>query len=148
MATILVIDDDESLREVLVTVLTQDHHQVIVARSGTDIHDCIGRGAIDLIVTGVLMERDHGIEIIRALAGTDGGVSVIALPGGLGLMSTDFTRESAAVLGIKIIPVRNFVRTALRQAVGQALSSGTPANPGVPRQAGLPGFPRSRTAFA
>jgi DNA-binding NtrC family response regulator len=121
MAHILVIDDDKGLGTALVQFLTQDRHQVTVANSTTDKMLCLGKDKIDLIVTGILMECEHGLESVAALAKASGCVPVIALAGARGLMSGNRSSESASLLGINVNVVRNFVRADLREAIADAL---------------------------
>lgn len=121
MAHILLIDDDDGFGDALVQLLTQDRHRVTVAHSTTDSLPSMGQDKIDLIVTGILVESGHGLAIIAALARIGGRVPVIALPGARGLMSAEFSFESALLMGIKVNVVRHFVRADIRQAIAEAL---------------------------
>lgn len=121
MAHILIIDDDMGLGNVLVQLLTQDRHQVSVADSTTDNLLCACKDKIDLIVTGTLLEYEHGFEKIAALAKASGCVPIVALAGARGLMSGERSSESASLMGINVNIVRNFVRADLREAISNAL---------------------------
>jgi DNA-binding NtrC family response regulator len=121
MAHILIIDDDKGLGNVLVQLLTQDRHQVSVANSTTDNLLSARTDKIDLIVTGTLMECEHGFERIAALAKASGCVPIIALAGARGFMSTKHSSESASLMGLNVNIVRNFVRADLREAISNAL---------------------------
>ena len=121
MAHILIIDDDKGLGNALVQLLTQDRHQVSVANSTTDSLLCARKDKIDLIVTGALMEYEHGFERIAALAKAIGCVPIIALAGARGLMSGKRSSESTSLMGINVNIVRNFVRADLREAISDAL---------------------------
>lgn len=122
MANILIIDDDEHLRKVLVQVLQQDLHRVSVALDGHASLHHFQLSSFDLIFTGIVMVREAGLAIIRAIAKAGGGVPVIALTGGHGLMSSEENVEAAALMGIKVTPIRHLVRADLRQAIAAALS--------------------------
>jgi DNA-binding NtrC family response regulator len=122
MARILVIDDDQQLGKLLVRILTQDHHQVIIADHWKDSLLSSPQDRFDLIVTGKLKKCEDGLAIIDTLAKAGASVPVIAMPGGFGLMSDRVSVESASMLGIKITPVRTFVSADLRQSVAEALA--------------------------
>jgi len=81
VAHILVIDDDKLLGSALVQFLTQDRHQVTVSNSKTDRMLCGAQDKIDLIVTGILVECEHALEAVAALAKASGCIPVIALAG-------------------------------------------------------------------
>lgn len=123
MAHILVIDDDKLLGSALVQFLTQDRHQVTVSNSKTDRMLCGAQDKIDLIVTGILVECEHALEAVAALAKASGCIPVIALAGARGLMSGKRSSESASMLGINVKVIRNFVKTDLREAIADALDS-------------------------
>ncbi len=46
---------------------------------------------------------------------------MIAISGVRGLMSSEFSQESASAMGIKVVLVKNFVRADLYQAIAGAL---------------------------
>jgi DNA-binding response OmpR family regulator len=106
----------------LVQFLTQDRHQVTVASSTADNMLCAGKDKIDLIITGILMECEQGLETVATWAKASGCVPVIALAGARGLMSGNRASESASLLGINVSVVRNLIRADLREAIADALA--------------------------
>lgn len=66
-ATILVIDDDETLRMVLKRILEEEGYRVLVGADGTQLEDVIGDAAPDLIILDVGLPWINGFELARLL---------------------------------------------------------------------------------
>ncbi len=122
MAHILVIEDDEQFREMLVKMLTQDTHKVTVAHDGEQGLHLYRQVMPDLIITDILMPRMDGIETIMELARQGGSTPVIAISGGRRSISAEFNLESASLMGVKAALAKPFTRADLRQAIEQALA--------------------------
>lgn len=121
MAHILVIDDDEQFRAMLVRLLTQENHRVTDARDGEEGLRLFAQVRPDLIITDILMPRMDGIETIMELARKDSGTPIIAISGGRRSISADFNLESATLMGVAATLAKPFTRAALHQAINQAL---------------------------
>lgn len=67
MATILIIDDDESLRELLRLHLTSAGYEVRVAEDAIDAGHLVLKQAPDLIITDVNLPHMDGFEFVAAL---------------------------------------------------------------------------------
>lgn len=67
MAKVLVVDDDDMTRSVLVRVLKIEGHEVAAAASGTEALDMVAAAPPDLIVLDVVMPGIDGIEVCRRL---------------------------------------------------------------------------------
>lgn len=65
MAKILLVDDDEQLRELLVEALTESGHSVTVAANGQDAQLILVHQVYDLIVSDVQMPVMNGIELLQ-----------------------------------------------------------------------------------
>jgi CheY-like chemotaxis protein len=61
MAHILVIDDDEQFRTMLVQMLSQDNHRVSIAVDGEEGLLQVGKLNPDLIITDILMPKKDGM---------------------------------------------------------------------------------------
>jgi len=79
---ILVIDDDESVRDSLKDLLSVHGYQVAVARDGREGLEVLHRQRFDLVVTDLLMPNVDGIEIIREIRKHDASLKVLAISGG------------------------------------------------------------------
>src|SRR5882757_5697313 len=78
MAHLLLVDDDDLLREVLAETLTAAGHTVIQAADGRQVH--AGSG-IDLVITDLIMPDREGLETIAALHQTRPDLPIIAISG-------------------------------------------------------------------
>lgn len=70
MATILVVDDDSHIREVLSYALIQEGHQVRVAENGAEGLRLGQEGDVELIVLDIMMPEMDGLEVCRELRRT------------------------------------------------------------------------------
>jgi DNA-binding response OmpR family regulator len=82
MARILVVDDDELVRQTLTTALTRAGFEVVEARDGDDGLLRFAGAGIDLVILDIIMPNKEGIETLIALRKADPGVKVIAISGG------------------------------------------------------------------
>jgi DNA-binding response OmpR family regulator len=82
MAVILIIEDDNSLREVLCHSLSRAGHSVIEAqngKAGLKLYDSIGA---DLLITDMIMPEMEGCEVLMALHRKNPSLKIIAISGG------------------------------------------------------------------
>lgn len=121
MAKILVIDDEEQLRDLLKQMLTRDGHNVITAFDGVEGMRAFNQSNPDLVITDIIMPNKDGIEVITELLCRNPGLAIIAISGGRRAITAEFNLESAELLGVKGILSKPFTRDQLREAVNQAL---------------------------
>jgi PAS domain S-box-containing protein len=82
--TILVVDDQESVRNLFEDILTASYH-VLLASDGQEALNILRRGEpIDLVITDLVMPNTEGIETIQAIRKEYPGVKIIAMSGALG----------------------------------------------------------------
>lgn len=67
MARILVIEDDEDTREMLVTLLKIEDYEVAAASNGKEGFKLFCEPPADLVITDLFMPEQDGIETIRPL---------------------------------------------------------------------------------
>src|SRR5262245_16041171 len=80
MATILVVDDDSHIREVIQYALAQEGHAVELAADGGAAWTRVQAGGVDLLVLDVLMPGMDGLTLCRRLRATaDGGPPIVFL---------------------------------------------------------------------
>ncbi len=66
--TILVVDDDEGVRNLLQTRLTNSNYNVLIAANGLHAVQVIGTGAkIDLMISDVNMPGMTGVQLVEKL---------------------------------------------------------------------------------
>jgi PAS domain S-box-containing protein len=83
-ARIVVADDEAGVRGFLRRVLEGSGYAVIEATNGKRAVEEAVAGAVDLVITDLVMPEQEGIETIRALRRDAPGVGIIAISGALG----------------------------------------------------------------
>jgi two-component system response regulator PilR (NtrC family) len=63
--TILVVDDERSMREFLDILLTKEGYQVTVAASGREACQVVEQNKYDVIITDIKMQDVNGIEVLK-----------------------------------------------------------------------------------
>jgi|CXWL01.1.fsa_nt_gi CheY-like chemotaxis protein len=89
--TVLLIDDDEALRQSFRRRFERDGYRVLEAGDGTEAVTRVEREGVDLVVTDILMPGREGIETITALRARFPALPIIALTGG----STAYLKAAA-----------------------------------------------------
>ncbi|MGH1345071.1 MAG: sigma-54-dependent transcriptional regulator [Nannocystales bacterium] len=79
MASILVVEDEEGVREFLVECLQDDDHDVHSAVDGQDGLDTLRRRGFDVVLTDLKMPRVDGMELLRTVRAEQPEVEVVML---------------------------------------------------------------------
>ena len=81
--TILVVDDERSVRDATADVLRRAGYEVLEAHSGSSALELLKghEGAIDLLLTDVQMQRMDGGELAEAVQAAQPGVRVLFMSG-------------------------------------------------------------------
>ena len=100
---ILLIDDDDRLRQAVGQVLSDEGHIVVEAREGAEAIRLYRAEPADLVMCDLFMPGKDGLETIRELRAEFPGVRIIALSGGafqgtMDLLSVARHMGAAAVL--------------------------------------------------
>lgn len=83
MARILLVDDNESYRGILKSVLETAKHEVIVAHNGDAGLNLFLQEDPTLIITDILMPECDGIEFLQSLKAINHKVPIICISGGI-----------------------------------------------------------------
>jgi DNA-binding response OmpR family regulator len=67
MATILVVDDDPIVRDVVVRYLERDGHRTLVAEDGDRADELLRRESLDLVVLDVMLPGKDGLQLSRSI---------------------------------------------------------------------------------
>src|SRR3954464_12657240 len=126
-AKILVADDEQNLRRVLVALLRRDGHDVVQAQNGQEAIERLGD--VDVVITDLRMPQADGMEGLRTASKNYPHVPVI--------MITAYGSVGQAVEAIKAGAFdyiekpfeQDSIRSILRKATGQAEGNGA-----APRQ--------------
>src|SRR5262245_13450238 len=77
MARLLVVDDNDTMREGMAVTLKKSGHDVQAFRTGADAVAAYKRSPFDVCVTDLKMEGMDGIEVVKALKAHDEKVVVM-----------------------------------------------------------------------
>lgn len=97
-ARILLIEDDDQLRGLLIKVLSRSGYAVREACNGREGSEILEREKFDAIVTDIVMPEQEGLETISQLRAQGLKIKVIAMTGG-GRFSPDNYLALARQLG-------------------------------------------------
>jgi len=92
MASVLIVDDEASIRTTLAEFLREDGHEVAVAATAQDALRVLDGGVFDVVVSDIIMPRMSGIELVEALQRAAPRSKVILITG-----EPTFETASAAV---------------------------------------------------
>lgn len=83
MARILLVDDEETIRDLLKTVLTFAHHDVEVASDGQEALRVFveAPSPFDLIITDMIMPEADGFRLVEEIAIRDPNAKIIIMSG-------------------------------------------------------------------
>lgn len=122
MSRILLIDDDDLLRNTVQQLLQLDHHQVTEAADGQAGLERLRHGLeVDLVITDMLMPVMDGAQFIVELKKLRPGLPVVAISGGRRSLSPQFNLDTASLAGAAQLLPKPFGRAALQAAVRSAL---------------------------
>lgn len=79
MFQILIVEDDNELRELFCSVLTENGYTAVPATDGLDAFDVMDNTHIDLIITDVMMPRMDGFTFIRSLRSAQYSMPVLII---------------------------------------------------------------------
>lgn len=121
MCTILVVDDDTAVLEMLERSLARAGYDVVTAANGREALDLLEEARPGLVLTDVYMPEKDGIELIQELARMSARPRLIAMSGG-GMLKDPTMLMVAGKLGaVRTLP-KPFGNDELLLAVKEALA--------------------------
>ncbi|HET9551912.1 MAG TPA: sigma-54 dependent transcriptional regulator [Anaeromyxobacteraceae bacterium] len=94
MASILVVDDEPSMRELLEILLRKQGHEVATAADLGRALARLGGGDLDLVITDLRLGRDSGLDVLRAVKADAPATEVV--------MVTAFATTENAIQAMKL----------------------------------------------
>jgi PAS domain S-box-containing protein len=124
---VLVVDDEEAIREATREILEVHQYRVVLASNGREAMDVFlrERGKVRLVITDMMMPVMNGASLVRALRALEPGVKVIAASG----LDAETKRTELAALGVCEVLAKPFKPTQLLEIVRRELSTGNSAAP-------------------
>jgi len=118
--SILVIDDDESIRLLLRAILEREGYRVLEASDGDKGFKEFKKNPTDLVITDLIMPGKEGIETIRDLRREFPNIKIIAVSGG-GRIGPDSYLKMAKGVGALRTLCKPLDRLGLLQAVKEVM---------------------------
>ena len=122
MATVLIADDEASVRDIVKRILAIDGHHVIEAGDGEEAMRKIRSEKPDLVMMDLFMPRKEGLETIMQLRRSFPEVKIIAISGGNPTHGMSFL-ETAKKFGAMRTLAKPFGMQEMRDAVSELLDS-------------------------
>lgn len=120
MSSILVVDDDSQVLEVVGEMLRLEGYEVATAVDGRDAVSQFRQAQFDLVITDLIMPEKEGLETIAELRTIRSSVPVIAMSGGGRIGPTDYL-ETARFIGASATLAKPFARSELITMVSSLL---------------------------
>lgn len=121
MAHILVIDDDDAVRETVGKFLVSDGHEVLEAPDGAVAMRLLEETPVDLVIADLYMPNMDGIELTIRLGQQAPGVKILAISGG-GHVAKHELLEVAQRLGARRTLAKPFSQQELLSLVRELLA--------------------------
>jgi two-component system response regulator PilR (NtrC family) len=94
MASILVVDDEPSMREFLEILLRKQGHEVTTAPDVAGALARLGQGGLDLVISDLRLGRESGLEVLKAVKADSPATEVV--------MVTAFATTENAIQAMKL----------------------------------------------
>ena len=122
MARVLLIDDDDVIRQMIRRMLIADGHDVQEAANGRVGVACHRQQPSDLIITDIVMPDQEGLETIQQLRRVDPQVKIIAMSGAY-IDRVDGYLALALKFGARRVLQKPFSQAELLAAVADVLAT-------------------------
>ncbi|MBP2290478.1 response regulator [Azospirillum rugosum] len=122
MANVLIIDDDDMVRTMLLRTLTRGGHEAVGARDGIEGVDAFRRNPADLVITDIFMPNQEGLATIMELRRSYPSIKIIAISGGGARASLDVLPVAEA-LGAQKTLRKPFTPAEVMDAVRDVLGA-------------------------
>lgn len=116
MATILLVEDDNLVRDMLAQVLQRASHQVIIASDGDEATEVLKNAHPDIMITDIIMPKKSGITLISEVKNKHPNMEIIAISGGGRLDPTGYLDLSES-LGATVSFEKPIDKSALLMAI-------------------------------
>jgi CheY-like chemotaxis protein len=121
MAKIVVVDDEQMVRDFLKQMLTRTGHRVTVANDGEEALTAVEQVKPDLVITDIIMPNKDGIQFMTELSKRHPTLPFIAISGGRRSVTAQFNLDSAELIGAKAVLTKPFTFEQLQAALSKAL---------------------------
>jgi DNA-binding NtrC family response regulator len=120
--SVLVADDEEHIRSLLVHWLIVAGHGATGVASATEARKLMGEQRFDLVVTDVLMPDGDGIQLIKEMKQAQPLARIVAVSGGGRYIEGDDCLKIARGLGAHVAVMKPFTCEQMLAGIQQALA--------------------------
>ncbi len=120
--SILVADDEESIRELIEHWLRAAKHTARCVSNATEALDLLRMRTFDLVITDVLMPDGDGLDLITALRKAQPAARILAISGGGRYMEGNDCLKMARGLGAHAVVMKPFNWEQLEAGIAQAIA--------------------------
>lgn len=99
MAKIVVIDDDNTITDIIKDFLTKTEHEVITFNSSIEGLKYLKNEPVDILFTDIFMPEKDGYEVVEEIKKMNKNIKVISSSAGMGPMNKEHTLNISKVLG-------------------------------------------------
>jgi DNA-binding response OmpR family regulator len=122
VARILVVDDDEAVRDTLSGLLRLGEHDPIAPQSRNELEVTIRTGAYDLVITDLIMPDIDGLEVVKLVRDAKPGCPVVVISGGSPRVPGHLGLTLAGKLGADATLKKPFLKTELFAVIAPLLA--------------------------
>lgn len=119
--TILVVDDDTAIREVMRITLNLEGYRTLTVDNGADAFRLLAEEPVQLMISDVIMPETDGVELMRDVRKRYPEVKIIGMSGGGSHITAALCLRLAGQLGASAILSKPFTREELLATVAKAL---------------------------
>jgi DNA-binding NtrC family response regulator len=114
--SILVVDDEPGIRELLCMILETAGNRVSSAKDGNEASKVMASTPVDVVITDLLMPECDGLEFITEIRKKFPGVRIIAMSGG-GHVARDSYLRIAKNFGAHFLLEKPFSQAGVMDAI-------------------------------
>jgi DNA-binding NtrC family response regulator len=114
--SILIVDDEPGIRELLSMILESAGHSVVVAEDGVEAPKVMAAREINVVITDLLMPERDGLEFITEIRSKHPNVKIVAMSGG-GHIARDSYLRIAKNFGAHYLLEKPFSQAGVLSAI-------------------------------
>jgi CheY-like chemotaxis protein len=122
MTRVLVVDDDEDVRILLIEMLRSAGFDAAAATTGLEALEEVRTQEYDVLVTDLLMPEADGLDVIKAARQAGRAAAVVAISGGSPRMPASIGLRLCEAFGADRVLFKPFGKAELVAAVNEALA--------------------------
>jgi YesN/AraC family two-component response regulator len=123
MTTILLVDDEDLLREGIKEILELSDYQVIEARDGEEALQKFAVNNVDLVISDIIMPNMDGVDFVCRLRDSFPAIPILTISGGSRVVSARFGLDSALLSGANDSLTKPFNAKQLLEKVQKLLEA-------------------------